>query len=149
MLGQSQPPKKGYLGLGHVLQQWSSECGGKLGIIVPCVGSTAAAPGILGSAKLPTDQLGFAVLWDLHRAPSAEDLAPWVPPQDPARSILLHAGHHCWNEGLPLTSLSQKQGGQWERSFRVPWSRGGSEWSCWAGSWQLAAGRFSRFHLPT
>lgn len=58
MLGQSQPqkkgylaPKNGYLGQGHVLQQWSSEgiteCSEKLGIIVPClVGSTAAAPGI-------------------------------------------------------------------------------------------------------
>lgn len=57
----------------------------------------------LGSAKLPTDRLGFAVPGDLHQAPSKEDLAPWVLPQGPmggwevcpAGSILLHAGHPC------------------------------------------------------
>lgn len=65
---------------------------------MPMVGGTAAAPGTLGSAKLPTDRQGFAEPKNLHQTPSTEDLAPLGATTGsngglgvcPAGSILLH-----------------------------------------------------------
>lgn len=73
----------------------------------------------------------------------------------PARSVLLHAGHRCethpglGDEGLILAFPRQGQGRRLERSLRSALSEGGELSRAELPGREQAAGRFSRFCLPT